>query len=86
MIFPIFANEKNTAVDMLTGCGLSVCAKARPVIMSIMIAASGTLTYGVSLKKSAVIPFHTGDAANTISDHRNLGGTLTMEMSSRGVR
>jgi hypothetical protein len=33
----------------------------------------------------AVIPFHTGDAANTISDHRNLVVTLTM-MPSRGVR
>jgi hypothetical protein len=33
----------------------------------------------------AVISFHTGDAANTISDHRNLAVTLTM-MPSKGVR
>ena len=52
---------------------------------SMVIVASGTSTYGVSLKRSAVIPFHTGDAANTISDHRNLAVTLTM-MPSRGVR
>lgn len=58
--------------------------------MSIIIAASGTAsgtsTYGVSLKRSPIIPFHIGDAANTISDHRNLGVTLTVEMPSRGVR
>jgi hypothetical protein len=55
------------------------------VTTSIMIVASGTSTYGVFLKRFAVIRFHTGDAANAISDHRNLGVTLTM-MPSRGVR
>ena len=56
---------------MQTDCGWSVCAEALPVTTSMVIVASGTSTYGVSLKRSAVIPFRTGDAANTISDHRN---------------
>jgi hypothetical protein len=50
-----------------------------------VITAFRTLTYGVSLRRYAAIPFRTGGAANVISDRRNSGETLMMETNSKAV-